>query len=347
MSLPCTGLNPKMTNIPYDQFSKQYLEELLAPFGEVNISQEIAGEARQVDVFFVPDRQNRDRQSLGILGKITATPCLLEPFRHQPTPTDIRNCLFKLFLTLADRQRQAKRDRTKIPEAELPTLWILTSTASPKLLQNFKAEPLPDWPDGIYFLGESLRTAIIALNQLPVIPDTLWLRILGKGKTQQQAIDELLAFSPDHPQRQRTLELLLTWSITIENKAYLTQSEQQIMIKLRTLYQESIQAAEEKGIQEGIQTGIQAGIQEGIQTGIQEGIQTGIQEGIKQGIETGVQSERRATLETIFSARFGGVDPELMAVIDQVIILSSDDYSQLLPQLFSISREDLLKQLED
>jgi hypothetical protein len=242
----------------------------------------------------------------------------LEPFRHQPTPTDIRNCLLKLFLTLADRQRQAKRDRTKLPEADLPTLWILTSTASPKLLQNFKAEPLPDWPDGIYFLGESLRTAIIALNQLPVIPDTLWLRILGKGKTQQQAIDELLTFAPDHPQRQRTLELLLTWSITIENKAYLTQSEQQIMIKLRTLYQESIQAAEEKGIQ------------------------TGIQEGIKQSIETGLQSERRATLETIFLARFGGIDPELMAVIDQVIILSASEYSQLLHQLLFLSREELI-----
>ncbi len=311
MSLPCTGLNPKMTNIPYDQFSKQYLEELLAPFGEVNISQEIAGEARQVDVFFVPDRQNRDRQSLGILGKITATSCLLEPFRHQPTPTDIRNCLLKLFLTLADRQRQAKREQTKIPEAQLPTLWILTSTASPKLLQNFKAERLPDWPEGIYFLGESLRTAIIALNQLPVIPDTLWLRILGKGKTQQQAIDELLTFAPDHPQRQRTLELLLTWGITIENKAYLTQSEQEIMIKLRALYQENIQAAEQKGRQE-------AAIQ-----------------------------ERRATLETILSSRFGNIDPELTTVIDKTIALPSNEYSQLLPQLFSISREDLLKQFED
>ena len=264
---------------------------------------------------------------MGILGKITATSCLLEPFRHQPTPTDIRNCLLKLFLTLADRQRQAKRDQAKLPDAELPTLWILASTASPKLLQNFKAESLPDWPKGIYFLGQSLRTAIIALNQLPVIPDTLWLRILGKGKTQQQAIDELLTFSPDNPQRQRTLELLLTWGITIENTAYLTQSEQEIMIKLRALYQENIQSAEQKGIQTGIQTGIQ--------------------EGIKQGIETGVKSERRATLETILSARFGGVDPELMAVIDQVIILSSDDYSQLLPQLFSISREELLNQFED
>jgi hypothetical protein len=232
-----------MTNIPYDQFSKQYLEELLSPFGEVNISQEIPGEARQVDVFFVPDRQNCDHQILGILGQMTAKPCLLEPFRHQPTPTDIRNCLLKLFLTLADRQRQAKRDQTKIPEAQLPTLWILTSTASPKLLTNFKAEPLSDWPEGVYFLGESLKTAIIALNQLPITPDTLWLRILGKGKTQQQAIDELLTFAPDHPQRQRTLELLLTWGITIENTADFTQSEQEIMIKLRALYQENIQAA--------------------------------------------------------------------------------------------------------
>jgi hypothetical protein len=299
-----------MTNVPYDHFSKQYLEELLSPFGEVNISQEIPGEARQVDVFFVPDRQNRDRQTLGILGQITAKPCLLEPFHHQPTPTDIRNCLLKLFLTLADYQRQAKRDKIKLPETQLPTLWILTSTASPKLLKNFKADPLPNWPEGIYFLGESLRTAIIALNQLSVTPDTLWLRILGKGKTQQQAIDELLTFTPDHPQRQRTLELLLTWGITIENTADFTQSEQEIMIKLRALYQENIQAAEEKGRQEA------------------------------------AFQERRTTLETLLSSRFGSIDPELTAVIDKAIALSASDYSQLLPQLFSIAREDLLKQFK-
>jgi hypothetical protein len=163
-------------------------------------------------------------------------------------------------------------------------------------------------------LGESLRTAIIALNQLPIIPDTLWLRILGKGKTQQQAIDELLAFAPDHPLRQRTLELLLTWGITIENKSYFTQSEQEIMIKLRALYQENIQAAEEKGRQAALQQAIQ---------------------------------ERRTALELILSSRFGGIDPELMTVIDKIIALPSNDYSQLLPQLFSISREDLLKRLED
>ena len=122
---------------------------------------------------------------------------------------------------------------------------------------------------------------------------------------------EVFDNAPDHPQRQRTLELLLTWGITIENKAYLTQSEQEIMIKLRALYQENIQAAEQEGIQ------------------------------------TGVKSERRATLETILASRFGNIDPELTTVINKMIALPSNEYSQLLPQLFSISREDLLKQLED
>ena len=149
---------------------------------------------------------------------------------------------------------------------------------------------------------------------MPVTPDTLWLRILGKGKTQQQAIDELLTFTPEHPQLQRTLELLLTWGITIENTDDFTQSEQEIMIKLRALYQENIQAAEQQGIQEGIQTG--------------------------------VKTERRATLETILSSRFGRIDPELTTVIDKAIALSASDYSQLLPQLFSIAREDLLNQFK-
>lgn len=34
---------------------------------------------------------------------------------------------------------------------------------------------------------------MILLNQLPPTPKTLWLRLLGKGATQQQAIQEVLA----------------------------------------------------------------------------------------------------------------------------------------------------------
>ncbi|WP_255502774.1 hypothetical protein [Okeania sp. KiyG1] len=39
-----------MTRFPYDQFAKQYLEELLSTIGEVKAPREVRGEARQIDV---------------------------------------------------------------------------------------------------------------------------------------------------------------------------------------------------------------------------------------------------------------------------------------------------------
>ncbi len=44
-----------MTRQPHDQFAKQYLEELLSPFGTVEVSREITDETRQIDVLFSPN----------------------------------------------------------------------------------------------------------------------------------------------------------------------------------------------------------------------------------------------------------------------------------------------------
>ncbi len=43
-----------MTRFIHDQFAKQYLKELLTPLGNVETSRDIAGEVRQIDVFFAP-----------------------------------------------------------------------------------------------------------------------------------------------------------------------------------------------------------------------------------------------------------------------------------------------------
>jgi hypothetical protein len=40
----------------------------------------------------------------------------------------------------------------------------------------------------------SLRTAIVAINQIPVIEKTLLLRILGRDQPQKQAIEEIISF---------------------------------------------------------------------------------------------------------------------------------------------------------
>lgn len=43
-----------MTRFIHDQFAKDYLEELLSPYGEVQAPRRVAGEVRQIDVWFAP-----------------------------------------------------------------------------------------------------------------------------------------------------------------------------------------------------------------------------------------------------------------------------------------------------
>lgn len=105
-----------MTRQPHDQFAKQYLSELLAPLGEVEITREVTDEVRQVDVWFAPAPQPAaDTQFLGLLGKMASSTCLLKPFRNQLSKTEIRNCILKLFVLHGELQRQARREDSGFP----------------------------------------------------------------------------------------------------------------------------------------------------------------------------------------------------------------------------------------
>jgi hypothetical protein len=60
-----------------------------------------------------------------------------------------------------------------------------------------------------------LKATIVALDQLPETADTLWLRLLGKGPTQERAVQELLALDPDHPDRSDIIRLLASWKVKL------------------------------------------------------------------------------------------------------------------------------------
>jgi Domain of unknown function (DUF4351) len=242
----------------FDQFSKQFLEEILSPLGAVESSHEVSGETQLVDVYFVPNPEPTViTPTLGILDRIVQTPCLLEPFRKQPTPNEIRSCLLKLFQVHGDYHRQARREEDPLPEAQLPYLWILASSASTTLLEHFGASTHADWGEGVYFLHPGLRSAIISINRLPINSDTLWLRLLGKGKTQQQAINEVIAFDDRDPRRSSILKLLANWKISIEITGQVSE-EQELMMALSQAYLEWEQQTEQRGIEKGLQQGEQS-----------------------------------------------------------------------------------------
>jgi hypothetical protein len=149
---------------------------------------------------------------------------------------------------MADQGRRAKREDTTIPEDDLARLWILAPSASETLLNGFGAKlELENWSTGVYFLPDSLRTAIVAINQLPVTSETLWFRLLGRGTVQQQAVKELVALPPNNPLRRNVLELVFNWRISVMTQQDLTEDDQELIMNLTQAYQE----ARAQAVQEG------------------------------------------------------------------------------------------------
>jgi hypothetical protein len=120
-----------MTRFIHDQFSKDYLEELLKPFGKVQAPSRVAAEVREIDVLFSPfTTQTANIETLGLLGKMATTSAIFEPFRNPATKEEITDCLLKLLEVRNAIQREANRNKTNISAAEIPQLWVLTPTAS-------------------------------------------------------------------------------------------------------------------------------------------------------------------------------------------------------------------------
>ncbi len=173
-------------------------------------------------------------------------------------------------------------------------MWILSPTASESILNGFRANlDIETWGEGVYFLGDYLRTAIVAIHQLPCTEETLWLRILGKGRVQQQAIDELAALPENHPFRDKAIDLLLSLKTTLEVNQNVDEEDRNLIMRLSPIYEQKLAATKQEGIQE----------------------------------------ERRTIIENLLRFRFGELDGELRAIMPALLALSPEEFTPLLLQL--------------
>ncbi len=163
-------------------------------------------------------------------------------------------------------------------------------------------------------MGDSLRTAIVVIHQLPKTSETLWLRLLGRGTVQKQAIDELEALPQDNPFRAVALEMLYNLRQNLQVNQSNDAEERELIMRLAPLYQQD----REQAIREGEQRGIQLGEQRGIQQG------------------------QRQLIENFLRVRFGELDEELSTLIDPLLALPAEEMTALMLQLATLSREELL-----
>lgn len=245
-----------MTRTLHDQFAKLCLAGFLEPFGTAEIGRELTSEVRQVDLWFDPDPARLDSQAaLGLLGRMVGLPCLLEPFRNAIQAGHILDCQSKLNEVRLELLRKAKSQKVRQSQVTLPQLWMISPTVSPGVLQAFGAIEKADWLPGVYFLPEGQRAAIVAINQLPVTSETLWLRLLGRERIQAQAVSELMMLPKNHPFRTHALQQLMNLRTTLEARQNLNRDERGLIMSLSPIYEQWEEETLRRGRQEGRQEG--------------------------------------------------------------------------------------------
>ena len=256
-----------MSQFPHDEFVKEYLPELIKDFGEADSGVTLSSERKEIDIFFRPTKEvPTTPETLGLLGKLAQKIAIFEVFRNPVEIHHITECLGKLFDIHTAIRRERKKNKEKLLSEELPFLWILTPTLGAEKLKGFEAKTDNSWLSGVYLLPENLRTGIVVIHQLPVNQETLWLRLLGKGKVQENAIDEIKALPKNYPNRDNVLELIGNLFVILEGNRKqgkkLKQEDKELIMKLSPIYMERLAEREEIGLQRGKQEGKLEGRQE-------------------------------------------------------------------------------------
>ena len=217
--------------------------------GEVQIAKTVASEVREIDLYFVPHSPNVSFPALGLLQRLITTPVSFEPFRNPVDEESIKSCLVKLLDLHGEITKTAKKNkRPTVPRRSLPYLWIITPTLSAQKLRDLRAEVSVDLcSSGVYLLPPTLCAGIVVVHQLPVTPETLWFRILGRDGVQSRAAEEVVALPFGSPHREETLRLLASLKIQLEAKKKPTSKDRNLIMTLSPLYLEQIGQAEQRG----------------------------------------------------------------------------------------------------
>lgn len=180
-----------MKNI-HDQFAKGILKAALAHVARLETNREIPGHVLAADLWVEPTPgAGAGLEALGALGRMVAGgPCLVEPFSGVPRVAEIRSCILKQYSLDHAQRRVAKAAGTTSPP--FPRLWVTANGSPDGPIEQLELRPMGDgWPDGFMTGRRFDPLHLVVIRKLPKTPETLLLRLLGRGQTFREAAREL------------------------------------------------------------------------------------------------------------------------------------------------------------
>lgn len=244
-------MEPDALRTPFDQLSKGLLSKVFRLMGQVEVEMEVFGEAQSIDVSFLPDAtRSGERSRLGLLGRMGGEgPCMFEPFSTTPSLLDVRACIRKQYTLDHMHIRQNAREGQK--PLPFPRLWILSAGRPETVIAQFELRPMAGWPPGFWHGRPADPLYTVVLRSLPRTHETLLLRLMGRGSTFRNAVDDLAALPVDAWERQLALPLLVAFRMNIRQDL-LEVEEMNSVQRWEALYADWERRVKEEGRQDAL-----------------------------------------------------------------------------------------------
>jgi hypothetical protein len=219
--------------------------------GDVEVDARIRGQSRRGDVLFTERKRNPvRRKKLGMLGEFARGRVLFEVFRNPITPWEIETCVVKIVDDTASLMRAARRDKQPLSTVTHTSLCAITPSASANLKADAELTLLDLKRPGIYRMARLFQTVIVVVDELPKDASTLWLRLLGRGQVQAQAVEDLLQMSADEPLRDATFELVVKYHQSVP-KSILAETDPEMTMNWDRAYERWVLRTKAEGRAEG------------------------------------------------------------------------------------------------
>jgi len=296
---------------PYDRFAKTLLVSVLEALGQTRTEQEVASEPQRIDVWFTPGQDQGSVEQLGLLGRMVAEACMMEPFHQPPSVQDVRESGRKQLAWEAHLARTQGREPGPL------RLWLVSAGRPEKAIETLGFSALDGWLEGFLSLPKGWNVLLVVVNSLPRNRETLILRLLGSGKVLREAIRDLRTLPPDAFERQAAEPALTLTRLSLVSGAEArSEDEEEFLMETRELAEQYLKRILEEKRREGLERGLEEGREKGLEEGREKGLEEGREKGLEEGREEG---ERRAlvrSLVAMYRARFGAMSARMAGALE-------------------------------
>jgi len=181
---------------------------------------------------------------------------MFEPFRTNPTPNECAAVFHKAESLRREQRRQGRANDIHV--------WIVSPGEARASLAQMWARLDMEWGEGFFEVPPLWNGHVVIPRFLPRVPETLILRLLGNGKTQREAFEELVAVEASTI-REPLVEIFLRWrlievGITVDKR---DERGKEFIMNSQVLLDNDRARWRAEGHQEGRQEGRQEGHEAG------------------------------------------------------------------------------------